>query len=146
MLFHRALFAASIFALCHAPGFAGPAVVPFRAPDRMKDSAQLLEPSAIHVEGWLGPRITANATNRLLTVDTEPFLQGFRKKPGIHPWIGEHAGKWMHAATLAWAYTGDERLRAKLDHVASELIAAQEPDGYLGTYVPEKRFGLYPEA
>ena len=24
-----------------------------------------------------------------------------------------------------------------------DLIAAQEPDGYLGTYVPEKRFGLY---
>jgi DUF1680 family protein len=49
----------------------------------------------------------------------------------------------MHAATLAWAYTGDPRLRAKLDRVAADLIAAQEPDGYLGTYVPEKRFGLF---
>lgn len=25
-----------------------------------------------------------------------------------------HVGKWMHAATLAWASTGDARLRAKL--------------------------------
>lgn len=112
----------------------------------LPDAAELLPASDVHVEGWLGQRILANATNRLLTVDTEPFLAGFRSKPGSHPWIGEHVGKWMHAATLAWASTGDARLRAKLDSVAAELIKAQEPDGYLGTYVPGKRFGLYPEA
>jgi DUF1680 family protein len=123
-----------------------PEPLPFRAPPGRKDNAEVLSPSAIKIEGWLGARIMVNATNRLLTVDTEPLLAGFRKKPGVHPWIGEHVGKWMHAATLAWAYTGDPRLRAKLDKVAAELIAAQEPDGYLGTYVPEKRFGLYPEA
>ena len=38
---------------------------------------------------------------------------------------------------------GDAALKAKLDRVAADLIACQEPDGYLGTYVPEKRFGLY---
>jgi DUF1680 family protein len=117
--------------------------LPFRAAARWQDEAEVLAPSAIQIEGWLGARIMANATNRLLTVDTEPFLAGYRKKPGSHPWIGEHVGKWMHAATLAWAYTGDARLRAKLDRVALDLIAAQEPDGYLGTYAPEKRFGLY---
>jgi DUF1680 family protein len=52
----------------------------------------------------------------------------------------------MHAATLAWAYTGDEALRRKLDDVAAQLVAAQEPDGYLGTYLPAERFGLYPDA
>ena len=71
------------------------------------------------------------------------MLAGYRKRPGNHPWIGEHVGKWLHAATLAWAYTGDAALRAKLDRVAAELIACQEPDGYLGTYLPEKRFGRY---
>ena len=108
-----------------------------------EDRAEVLSPSAIQVEGWLGARIMANATNRLLSVDTGPLLAGFHHKPGSHPWIGEHVGKWMHAATLAWANTGDPRLRAKLDSVAAELIAAQEPDGYLGTYAPEKRFGLF---
>ena len=117
--------------------------LPFQAAAGWQDEAEVLSPSAIQMEGWLGARIMANAPNRLLTVDTEPFLAGFRHKPGAHPWIGEHAGKWMHAATLAWVYTGDARLRAKLDRVASDLIAAQEPDGYLGTYAPEKRFGLY---
>ncbi|MGA2865284.1 MAG: beta-L-arabinofuranosidase domain-containing protein [Verrucomicrobiota bacterium] len=122
---------------------AAPEPLPFRTVAGWKDTAEVLSPSAIHVDGWLGARIMANATNRLLTVDTEPLLAGFRKRPGVHPWIGEHVGKWMHAATLAWAYSGDPRLRAKLDRVAADLIAAQEPDGYLGTYVPEKRFGLY---
>jgi DUF1680 family protein len=123
-----------------------PVPVPFRAEAGLKDAAEALPPSAVHLDGWLGARITANATNRLMAVDTEPLLAGFRRKPGSHPWIGEHVGKWMHAATLAWAYTGDPQLRAKLDRVAADLIASQEPDGYLGTYVPEKRFGLYPDA
>jgi DUF1680 family protein len=30
-----------------------------------------------------------------------------------------------------------------MDYAAAELIKTQEPDGYLGTYAPEKRFGLY---
>src|SRR5262245_43838834 len=117
--------------------------IPFLLPARLPDRVELLSPSHIHIDGWLGPRIAANANNRLLNVDTEPLLAGYRKRPGSHPWIGEHIGKWLHAATLAWAYTGDPALKAKLDQVAAELIACQEPDGYLGTYVPEKRFGLY---
>jgi hypothetical protein len=117
--------------------------LPFVVPAKMPDLAEPLSPSAVHVDGWLGARVDANEKHRLLVVDTEPLLAGFHKKPGSHPWIGEHVGKWMHAATLAWAYSGDAALRAKLDRVAAELISTQEPDGYLGTYVPEQRFGLY---
>jgi DUF1680 family protein len=102
-----------------------------------------LQPSAVHLDGWLGGRIDVNESHRLMNVDTEPLLAGFRHRPGDQPWIGEHVGKWLHAATLAWAYTGDEALRRKLDSVAAALIATQEPDGYLGTYAPDKRFGLY---
>ena len=117
--------------------------VAYVVPARLSDAAEPLSPSAVHLDGWLGNRVELNEKNRLLAVDTEPLLAGFRKKPGSHPWIGEHVGKWMHAATLAWAYTGDPALRKKLDRVAADLIATQEPDGYLGTYVPAQRFGLY---
>ena len=102
-----------------------------------------LQPSEVKVGGWLGARIDVNESRRLLAVDTEPLLAGYRHKPGEHPWIGEHIGKWLHAATLAWANTGDAALRQKMDSAVTELIATQEPDGYLGTYAPEKRFGLY---
>ncbi|HWH68934.1 MAG TPA: beta-L-arabinofuranosidase domain-containing protein, partial [Candidatus Sulfotelmatobacter sp.] len=115
----------------------------FRVPAGMPDAAQILSPAAIQLDGWLGARVRANAANRLMTVELEPLLAGYRHKPGSGPWIGEAIGKWLHAATLAWAYTGNPALRKRLDYAASELIKAQEPDGYLGTYVPEQRFGLY---
>lgn len=117
--------------------------IPYKTPDRLPDAAHLLSPSRIQLGGWLGNRVALNESARLLNVDVEPLLAGFRKKPGSHPWIGEHIGKWLHAATLAWANTGDPALKAKLDAVVAELTACQEADGYLGTYVPEERFGLF---
>ncbi|OJW14700.1 MAG: hypothetical protein BGO49_17080 [Planctomycetales bacterium 71-10] len=117
--------------------------IPYTTPDRLPDAAHLLSPSRIQLGGWLGNRVALNEKARLLNVDVEPLLAGYRKKPGSHPWIGEHIGKWLHAATLAWANTGDPALKAKLDAVVAELTACQEPDGYLGTYVPEERFGLF---
>ncbi len=122
---------------------AAPVPVPYRVEAKLPDAAELLPPSDVRIGGWLGERVAANEKNRLLVVDTEPLLAGYHQKPGSHPWIGEHVGKWMHAATLAWANTGDTALREKLDRVAAELISTQEPDGYLGTYAPEQRFGLF---
>jgi DUF1680 family protein len=108
------------------------------------DRLEILAPAAVHIDGWIGGRIDANIERRLLTIDNEPLLAGYRHRPGNHPWIGEHVGKWLHAATLAWAYTHDPRLREKIDRTAAELIRCQEADGYLGTYSSDKRFGLYP--
>jgi len=117
--------------------------LPFRVPPALANAAELAAASSVRLGGWLGARVDANARNRLLHVDVAPLLAGFQNKPGTHPWIGEHVGKWMHAATLGWANNGDPALRAKLDGVASALIAAQESDGYLGTYLPDQRFGLF---
>ena len=111
-----------------------------------KDVFEALEPSQVKLTGWLGKRVMLNEVDRLLEVDLVPLLAGYKQRPGSHPWIGEHIGKWMHAATLAWQNTGDTRLKAKLAGAVKELVACQEPDGYLGTYVKDKRFGLYPGA
>jgi len=134
---------AMIGAAAHAGDLAP---VPYKVPAALPDKAEVISPSAVHLDGWLGQRVLVNAQNRLAKVDLGPLLAGFQKKPGTHPWIGEHIGKWMHAATLAWVYTGDARLKEKLDFAAHALAAAQEPDGYLGTYTPDERFGLYPGA
>lgn len=141
-----ASLALSSLALARTGLAQSPTPVSYRVPAQIQDEATLLPPDAVKLEGYLGKRVAANAKNRLVRVDDEPLLRGFRQKPGEHPWIGEHVGKWMHASTLAWVNTGDPALRAKLDRVTAELVKAQEPDGYLGTYVPEKRFGLYPGA
>lgn len=96
--------------------------------------------SARIVGGYLGDRMTINVEKRLLAVDVDSFLKPFRRRPGAQAWVGEHAGKWLHAAALAWEQSHDPRLKARLDHVAQTLISAQEADGYLGTYLPTNRW------
>lgn len=118
--------------------------LPFAVPARLPDVFHPLSPGRVTLGGFLGRRVAVNASRRLVELDLEPLLAGFRRKPGSHPWIGEHIGKWMHAATLAWAHTGDPVLRERLDFASGELIRAQEGDGYLGTYLPDVRFGLHP--
>jgi DUF1680 family protein len=55
-------------------------------------------------------------------------------------WYGEHAGKWLCAAARAVRRTDEAGLRASLRRVADYLVSVQEPDGYLGTYAPSRRF------
>jgi uncharacterized protein len=55
-------------------------------------------------------------------------------------WYGEHAGKWLVAASRAVARSGDAELGASVRQVADFLLSRQESDGYLGTYAPERRF------
>jgi uncharacterized protein len=116
--------------------------IPYAVPAATPDVQAPLEPSDVVLDGYLGRRVAANVSNRLAAVELDPLLAGFRHRPGTHPWIGEHIGKWLHAATLAWSQSGDDELRARLDHAVVELVATQEPGGYLGTYRPGVRFGL----
>ena len=112
----------------------------------IKDVFEPLEPSQVKLTGWLGKRVAVNEATRLLNVDLVPLLAGYKHRPGSHPWIGEHIGKWLHASTLAWQNTGDTQLKVKISGAVKELIACQEADGYLGTYENGKRFGLFPGA
>ncbi len=88
--------------------------------------------------GLLGQRLDATALNRLLRMDEDALLAGFRQRPGSQAWVGEHVGKFLHAATLAWRYTGDERLHEKVERVTTNLLDCQLDDGYLGTYTPDQ--------
>jgi len=110
--------------------------------NKVSDRFSLVEPGAVKLSGLLGERCRKNERARLLTKDEDELLGGFQHRPGKQAWVGEHAGKWMHAATLAWAYTGDAELRAKLDRVAAALIATQQADGYLGTYADQSHWGM----
>ncbi|MCX7008532.1 MAG: glycoside hydrolase family 127 protein [Kiritimatiellaeota bacterium] len=114
--------------------------LPEKVPCAVADKQDFQIPDRVQLTGWLGTRITANETNRLVKIDTERLLEGYRKRPGRQSWDGEHVGKWLHAATLAWVNTGDPALRTKLDATAAELCKCQLPDGYLGTYLDKDRW------
>ena len=104
------------------------------------DRQDFQTPDRARLTGWVGARIEANETNRMVKLDPTRLLEGYRKRPGRQSWDGEHVGKWLHAATLAWVNTGDPALRQKLDYVAAELVKCQLDDGYLGTYLNTDRW------
>ena len=121
--------------------FAAITPLPYVVPSAVADRQEAQVPDRVQLSGMLGARIHANTTTRLLeTVDVDRLLEGYRKRPGCMTWDGEHIGKYLHAASLAWANSGDEKLHAKIASAVKELIKCQEADGYLGTYLPEKRW------
>ncbi len=77
------------------------------------DRQDFQTPDRVRLTGWVGMRIDANEANRLVKLDPARLLEGYRKRPGRQSWDGEHVGKWLHAATLAWVNTGDPALRAE---------------------------------
>jgi DUF1680 family protein len=114
--------------------------LPDRAAPVIADQQDAQVPDRVRLTGWVGTRMAVNESNRLAMLDVNRLLEGYRKRPGRQSWDGEHVGKWLHAATLAWVNTGDPLLRQKLDFVAAELVKCQLPDGYLGTYLEKDRW------
>lgn len=118
-----------------------PVTVSYKAPERMPDLIQPLLPSEVRLQGYLGQRVMNSEQHRLLEVDENDLLDAFERRHVAHQdWQGEHVGKFLHAATLAWLYTGDVALKQKMDRVVTRLLKTQEADGYLGTYPREKRW------
>jgi uncharacterized protein len=114
--------------------------IPDKVAPAIADRQDFQVPDRVRLSGWVGSRITANESNRLAKLDPARLLEGYRHRPGRQTWDGEHVGKWLHAATLAWVNTGDPALREKIDYIAAELAKCQLPDGYLGTYVESERW------
>lgn len=93
------------------------------------------------IGGILGERLALWRSKRLWRAIEDPFLlAGFESPPGTHPWQGEHAGKWLHAAALAYEQTRDAKVLRALETTVRRLLASQQPNGYIGTYAPSERF------
>ncbi len=68
------------------------------------------------IEGLLGDRMTINEQKRLLNVDEVGILEGFQHRPGKQAWIGEHAGKFLHAAAnVTGSMTATRSSQEKMD-------------------------------
>jgi DUF1680 family protein len=105
--------------------------------DKTKDQFTSADLKQQVIKGWLGDRMVDNEEKRLYNVDEAAILAGYINKPGDHPWIGEHVGKFLDAASNAYKNSGSSRLKIQLDRTAQQLIAAQLPNGYLGTYTAD---------
>jgi uncharacterized protein len=141
--FHTGVVAAGLLASATLLSAQAISLVPEQVPPVISDRQDSTGAARVKLAGWIGTRVHANEVNRLLKLDPERLLEGYRQRPGRQIWDGEHVGKWLHAATLAWANSGSPELRARLDYVAAELVKCQLPDGYLGTYTETNRWTLW---
>ena len=104
----------------------------------LPDACEVLSPSAIHIDGWLGARIDANESNRLLD-GRHRAASGRISQAAGQPPLDRRTHRQVDACRNArLGLLGRPAPARKLDRVAAELIACQEPDGYLGTYAPEQ--------
>lgn len=92
------------------------------------------------VNGYLSGWMSRNIENRLLQIDEAGLIEPYIKRPGNHPWAGEHVGKYLESAANTWLRTHDERVKKQMDRMAILLIASQLEDGYLGTYPDKDRW------
>ena len=104
---------------------------------------------AVKLGGLLGEALDANHKGRLsnfIVDEKSPAIALFAPEVVAAnaggDWYGEHAGKWLIAATRAAVRTGDTELLARVRRVADWLIERQDSDGYMGNYPPQRRFML----
>jgi hypothetical protein len=107
----------------------------------------LAAPGAVTLGGLLGKAVAANRCGRLSTFITDPdspaialFDPAAVAANDGGDWYGEHAGKWLYAASRSAVRAGDAALLARVRAVADHLIGLQDTDGYLGNYPPHRRF------
>lgn len=113
----------------------------------MESRVKFADASQVELDGVLGEALAANVSGRLsrFIVDEHSpaialFAPAHRDCNHEGDWYGEHAGKWLHAASRAAHRTGDRKLRENVLRVADFLVGVQGTDGYLGTYAAERRF------
>ena len=105
----------------------------------MKNTYQQIDGRQVRVGGWIGERMELTWKNNLLALDWDgDFLRPFLEKQGKG---GEYVGmgKTLVGVVQFASHTAAPELLALRRHVLDALIGAQEADGYLGTYQPEKR-------
>src|SRR5688572_32994579 len=113
----------------------------------MKSLVQFADASQVELDGVLGEALAANFSGRLshfIVDERSPAIALFapehRDCNHEGDWYGEHAGKWLYAASRAAHRGGDSVLRKNVLRVADFLVEVQAEDGYLGTYAAQRRF------
>ena len=93
------------------------------------------------VTGPFGDRLDRMIRNHVEATDAKFLAEIFhgRSKPGW--WQTEFWGKYMHSAVPFWKRTGSASLKANIDAGIASVLAAQEADGYIGDYAPDRRCG-----
>ena len=112
-----------------------------------KNRHELYKTNTVTVDGILGEAVDANVSGRLsnfISGADSPAIALFnedkQETQNIRNWRGEHAGKWLYAASKTVMRNGDLNLKRNIIEVADFLMSRQEANGYLGNYAPPMRY------
>jgi len=106
---------------------------------KINDKFKPVDISQVQLLGLLGKHVSM-VPQRLMEGQSEEYIKVLEEPNETGLWNAEHPGKWLEAACNTWKYTHDPKLRKMMDDFAQRLVKAQQPDGWLGSYVPEVRF------
>ena len=108
------------------------------------DALTAIDPWQVWLGGEMGRRIDLTVEGNLLQLDLDrdflaPFMGGSDKGVAeeARDFIG--VGKTLDGMVRLAAHTGNEALLERKNHVVQALLDAQEEDGYIGLFAPEKR-------
>ena len=104
-----------------------------------------LKPGKVKLKGKVGSEIDRVTHARILSNKAEneilpEALDAFHKRVDDRLrsnrgyWQGEFWGKWMLSAIEAHRYTGNQQLKQLIEESINNLLATQDPNGYIGTY------------
>lgn len=105
---------------------------------------QAMQFGPMKVGGLWGRRVQDTVREWSLKVNDDLLLDGFRTKPGMQAWIGEHVGKYTNGAVYVNEIVHSKELADKIRFLMEELIKYQEADGYMGTFAPANRWVTLP--
>lgn len=91
----------------------------------------------IDLDGYVGSRIDDCIHTRILGQDVDHITEPFTHKNDTASWQTEFWGKWVQGAIASYRYNHDKALYDKISHSIDQIIASQQPDGYIGNYAPE---------
>lgn len=92
---------------------------------------------SVRLSGFVGDRINSCIETRVLGQDVEHITDPFKHKNDTASWQTEFWGKWVQGAIASYRYNQDPALKAKIAKSVEDIIATQQPDGYIGNYAPE---------
>ena len=114
-------------------------VVPNAVPDRFRPLAFDNQ----KLSGLLVSHLRANHEGFLEHIDAQFLLRPFQAKAqgdSANIRQGEFAGRFLQAASNAYEYNHDPRLKGLMDKVAAPLISTQAKNGYFGSYTDHERW------
>lgn len=91
----------------------------------------------IKLGGYVGNRIDDCIKTRVVGQDVDHITEPFTHKNDTASWQTEFWGKWVQGAINSYRYNRDPKLYDKIKKSVEQIIATQQPDGYIGNYAPD---------